>query len=137
MSRAAIETLLKNDSTLAGKVVAVENQWDIKERPSHTGRFIILRWEEPNSFGAVKRSSRLLTVCVHSPKEFSTDFEAIDQILDRVDKLFDPIEHLVGSDGYTITEIQNSGRSSDFYDEAFNTVYRTGAYAVLYRRSTG
>ena len=146
MSRAAIETLLETDTTLAGldEVSSyIFNQHDIVERPRHDGVFIVLRWEESTVFSqtytgmndGIGRAPRVLTVWVHSPIEVSTDFEFIDEILDRIDQLFSPIEHLEGSDGYTVTQVQFAGRSGDLKDEGFMTVTRNATYSVLYRRS--
>lgn len=146
MSRAAIEILLQNDATLAGYGVAqnaIFNQHDIDERPRNDGPFIVIRWEESTFFtqsytgmtNGLDRAPRMLTLCVHSPLEVSTDFDAIDHIIDRIDEMFKEVEQLDGPDGNTITTIRNSGRSGDLKDEEWMTVYRNAAYAVLYRRS--
>lgn len=146
MSRALIEELLTTDAELIALGIdedAVFNQHDIDERPFANRRFIVLRWEEATNFSqsytgmrnGLNRAPRMLTIWVHSPIKFSTDFEAIDQILDRIDLIFDAVEGVAGSDGYTVTVIRNSGRSGDLKDEGWQTITRNGAYAVLYRRT--
>lgn len=146
MSRALIEILLWSDPILNEMGIdntTVFNQHDIDERPFDDRRFIVLRWEEATNFSqsytgmrnGLNRAPRMLTVWVHSPIKYSTDFEAIDQILDRIDLIFDHVEGAEGSDGYTVTLIRNSGRSADLKDEGWQTVTRNGAYAVLYRRT--
>ena len=81
------------------------------------------------------RAPRVMTLWVHSLEEVSTDFEHIDQIIDRIDFLFADLEDSPGSDGYTITQIRNSGRSGDLEDEVLRTVARNASYSVLYRRT--
>lgn len=146
MSRALIETLLKTDPTLAGLGLEpqfVLNQHDIIERPRDDGLFAVIRWEESQIFSqnytgmnnGIARAPRMLTIWIHSPMEWSTDFEAIDQVLDRIDAMFDPIEDEPGSDGYSITNIGNGSRSGDLKDEGLMTVTRNAAYRVLYRRT--
>ena len=141
MSRAYIETTIGSDSTLAGLGIddtSVFNQHDIDERPKNNSRFIVLRWEELVLSGiatSLERGARNLSIWVHSPKEVSTDFDAIDKILDRIDELLGAIENAAGSDGYTITTVSKAGRSADLYDEGFNTVGRSALYRVLYRRT--
>lgn len=145
MSRALIETLLKTDPTLAGLGINDGNvfpQHDLKSRPK-TDNFIVIRWEESTQFSqtytgmsnGLSRAPRVLTLWVHSLQEVSTDFEHIDKIIDRIDYLFSQLENSPGTDGYTITEIRNSGRSGDLEDEVLNTVSRNASYAVLYRRT--
>lgn len=145
MSRALVETLLKSDPTLAGLGIdagSVLTQHDLKKRPT-TDHFIVIRWEESTQFtqtytglsNGLSRAPRVLTLWVHSLEEVSTDFEHIDQIIDRIDYLFSEIEDEPGSDGYTITTIRNSGRSGDQEDEVLKTVVRNASYAVLYRRT--
>lgn len=145
MSRALIETMLKSDATLAGLGVdedSVFTQHDLKERPK-TDIFVVVRWEESMNFAqtytgmsnGLTRAPRVLTIWVHSLEEVSTDFEHIDQIIDRIDNMFAEVEDEPGTDGYTITTIRNSGRSGDLEDEVLRTVTRNASYAVLYRRT--
>ena len=145
MSRALIEQLLTTDATLAGLGIdanSVFNQHDLRERPK-TDHFIVIRWEESTQFSqaytgmanGLTRAPRVMTLWVHSLEEVSTDFEHIDQIIDRIDFLFADLEDSPGSDGYTITQIRNSGRSGDLEDEVLRTVARNASYSVLYRRT--
>lgn len=146
MSRALIEQLLTTDAELNAMGInsdTVFNQHDIDERPFDDRRFIVLRWEEATNFSqsytgmrnGINRAPRMLTIWVHSYSKWSTDFEAIDSILDRIDDIFDSVIGQPGSDGYTVTVIRNSGRSGDLKDDGWQTVTRNGAYAVLYRRT--
>ena len=146
MSRALIETLLRNDATLAGLGISdefVSPQHDLNEVPRQDGLFIVVRWEESTLFNqnytgmgnGISRAPRVLTLWVHSPRKFGTNFELIDQVIDRIDDIFAEIEDEPGTDGYSITTIRNSGRSGDLDDEVLNTVTRNAAYTVLYRRT--
>lgn len=146
MSRALIETLLGTDPTLAGLGISDEYvipQHDLNEIPRKDGLFIVIRWEESTLFNqtytgmgnGLSHAPRVLTIWVHSPREWSTDFEQIDQVIDRIDEIFFQLEDVPGSDGYTVTTIRNSGRSGDLEDEVLRTVTRNAAYDVLYRRT--
>ena len=145
MSRALIETLLKSDATLTEiglPANRIFTQHDFKEVPQ-SGLFLVIRWEESTNFSqtytgmgnGISRAPRVLTLWVHSPKDWKTDFELIDQVIDRIDNMFAEIEDQPGTDGYSITSIRNAGRSGDLDDEALNTVVRNAAYSVLYRRT--
>lgn len=146
MSRAYIEELIGNDTTLAGLGITPEYvipQQDLREIPRKDGLFIVIRWEESTIFSqnytgmsnGLSRAPRLLSIWVHSPICWSTDFERIDRVLDRIDSLFSEIEQADGDDGYTITTIGNASRSGDLEDEYLMTVTRNAAYRVLYRRT--
>lgn len=146
MSRALIEQLLWQDSILPNYGIdqdAVFNQHDINERPFDDRPFVVIRWEEATNFSqsytgmgnGLDRAPRMMTLWVHLPKQRGTDFQYIDTILDRVDEIFDSVEDMAGSDGYSITTIRKSGRSGDLFDEHFQTAVRNAAYAVLYRRT--
>lgn len=141
MSRALVETLLTTDEALAALGIdetSVFNQNDVMERPKNDGPFIIVRWEEVTLSGLAPRlgrGSRLLTIWVHSPKEISTDFNALDEIIEAIDALLLPLENEAGTDGYSITNVRKSGVSGDLYDEGLNTVTRNAGYGVLYHRT--
>jgi len=143
MSRAGILTALRNYSPLTSVVPAnaIVPNYSRDERPSKDGPFIIIRWEESTLYSqtytgmsnGLDRAPRTITVWAHVPRENTTDFWVLDNILNLVDDALVYLEHVDGGDGYTITCVRKSGRSRDLVDEGYNTITRNAAYGVLSR----
>jgi hypothetical protein len=116
----------------------------VDERPTHSGPFMILKWEESTvytssysgSLNGIQRAPRTLTVWVHIPWDDTREFDLIDTILNRVDKVLTAMEHVVGQDGYTVTLANPAGRSGNLSDEGFKTITRNAVFGVLYRLQT-
>jgi len=146
MSRAAVFDAIANDTILNSLGInnlTVKTNHTFTDRPNFDGPFIVLRWEESTIYSqtytgmrnGLDRAPRTLTVWTHIPKEVSDDYTRIDTILDRIDAIFDGMEHVIGSDGYTVTNIRKSGRSGDLNDDELGTIVRNAAYGVLSRKS--
>ena len=144
MSRAAVFDALSGDTALNALGISEDTifpNFSSDTRPVGNGAFLILRWEESTLYSqtytgmqnGLNRAPRVLTVWAHIPIEVSTDFVRIDQILDSVDEVLLPMEHVEGSDGMTVTCIRPSGKSADQKDEGYNTITRNAAYGVLSR----
>jgi hypothetical protein len=147
MTVQAIFDTLTRDSELNALGINESNVFEaqsVDERPVHEGPFIILRWEEPtnytqsysSSLNGIHRAPRTLTVWVHISWDETREFDLIDTILDRVDKVLDEMEHVPGQDGYTVTVASTAGRSGNLSDEGFKTITRNAVFGVLYRRET-
>lgn len=144
MSRAAIYDALTTDHALSHLGInddTVFANYSLDEPPLDTGPFLILRWENQDSpvfFDPSKNvvpNTRNLTVWAHYPMSLSTDFNKLDAILDSVDAVLSKMEQVKGLDGETVTSVRVFGRSSDFKDEAFQTISRNALYQVLSRKS--
>lgn len=149
MSRDAVYRAIVDDeelNELGINVSTVFPNYASDDRPSDSGLFLILRWESQPYLGAstlggfgsgtgMGRGARDLTIWAHLPKEESSDFTRLDAVLDRLDELFREMEHVAGADGYTLTCIRPTGRSSDFRDNGFDTITRNAGYKVLARRT--
>lgn len=138
MSRAAVFEALTNDLTLNSLGIdstTVFINYSLDEKPSVVGPFVILRWgnEDSPPFGDV-RAPRDLTIWVHYPLELGPNFMMIDTRLDAIDDVLKNMEHVVGSDGQTVTCVRRTGRSGDLKDEGFQTICRNSAYQVLSRK---
>lgn len=145
----AIYDLLANDSELQslsvnGVLVPIHEIQSLDSKPVYDDYFIILKWQENTRYSqsyvgnsnGISRSARNLEVWVHISLDKTRKYGTIDKILDRIDKLFDNVEHLVGQDGQTITSIGNGSRSGNLTDDGWKTATRNAVYGVLYRRST-
>lgn len=139
MARDAIYSLLKNDTQLAalgGDGFTVVANFTADQRPNDTGAFLVLRWGTTDYASEVQTSGPWhFDVWVHIPSALSTDYVRIDNILDRVDALFeianDADSELAGADGRTVTVIVPEGRSGDLEDEGYMTICRRASYQVL------
>lgn len=133
MSRAAVFTALTTDPTLNLLGITestVFPNWASKERPSSTGPFLILRWQE-DTLQVNLEGPRILEVWAHIPMELSTDYGRIDEILYFVSQALVGLVHKTGSDGFTVTMVDYQGKSPDFYDSAYNTISRNVSFGVL------
>lgn len=133
MSRAAVFTALTTDPTLNLLGITestVFPNWASKERPSSTGPFLILRWQE-DTLQVNLEGPRILEVWAHIPMEISTDYGRIDEILYFVTQALIGLVHKPGADGFTVTSVDYQGKSPDFYDSAYNTINRNASFGVL------
>lgn len=133
-ARAAVYTLLATDGLLQDLGVAYGNVWpaqalDVAPRNS---RFLILRWEETNVAPGRGSESEILTVWAHCPREMSTDFVPLREILNRVTEILTSAAHITGADG-TLTCVDYNGMSPDLNDEGYKTITKNAAYTVVAR----
>ena len=98
--------------------------------PRHA-RFLILRWEEVTS-AFRKAEHEILTVWAHCPREMSTDYVPLLEILNRVTEILTSAVHVTGTDG-TLTLVDYNGMSPDFNDEGYKTISKNAAYTVVSR----
>lgn len=149
MSRDVIWNVITTDTELNALGIdssAVFPNYANDKRPRDDGPFIILRWENQSYLGAstlggfgsgtgMGRGPRDLTVWAHLPREISSDFTRLDEILDRLDDILSPLEHVDGDDGYTLTCVRATGRGGDSTDDGYSTITRNAGYKVLSRRT--
>jgi hypothetical protein len=132
-ARAAVYSLLATDGPLQDLGVAYGNIWPAQalDTAPRNSRFLILRWEEvTRAFGRVE--SEVLTIWAHCPREISTDFVPLVEILNRVTDILAGAVHEPGSDG-TLTCVDYNGMSPDLNDEGYKTITKNAAYKVVAR----
>lgn len=132
-ARAAVFSLLATDGDLQDLGVAYGNIWPAQslDTAPRNSRFLILRWEETTvAFG--RTGSEVLTVWAHCPREISTDFAPLDEILNRVTEILISAEHAPGADG-VLTCVGYNGKSPDLNDEGYKTITKNAAYTVVSR----
>jgi hypothetical protein len=93
--------------------------------------FVVIRWEEKTAEFDT-RGSQFMSVWVHDK---SRSYDTINAVLKRVTELITSAVHLVGADGFTLTQATYTGESSDLYDDGFHTVVRYHSYRVSSRLS--
>ena len=146
MTVIAVYDLLANDPVLNSFGIdgsRIDEMQSIDTRPKHDGMFIVLSWEETTLYSqtyaglynGIDRAPRVLKVSVHESWHNTRDYDPIDKVLKQVDKLFDQVELLAGSDGVTVTSIRKAGRSRNMLDEGWETITRNAVYGVLYHDS--
>ena len=139
MSRAAVfEAITSNEDLNALGITqdSVFHNYTLEERPISSGPFMILRWGEIDSppFRGVKSPVRL-TLWTHWPLEETNDFSKIDKIIDICDHVLGEMVDDSGVDGYTVTCVRPTGRSSDLKDDGFQTITKNAGYEVLSRKT--
>lgn len=133
-ARAAVYTLLSTDGQLQALGVPYGNIWPAQslDTAPRNGRFLILRWEELTLAPGRGSKSEVLTVWAHCPREMSTDFVPLVEILNRVTELLTSAVHMPGADG-TLTCVDYNGMSPDLNDEGYKTITKNAAYTVVAR----
>lgn len=111
--------------------------YDGDQRPSDK-MFIVIRWETEDidlrgDDGTFARGPRHVVIWVHMYREFSTDFNRIDTVIEGLDALLTDIINRAGSDGRTVTLIEPEGHSRDLRDDTYETFCRSTAFKVLDR----
>lgn len=106
------------------------------ETPDTRTHLIIIDMQEANSaFGAVSainKAPRIMEISVHISWDVSRDFRAIDHILNRIDAILLPMEHVTGSDDIRVTCIAKQARTRNLQDDGWRTITRHATYGVLY-----
>lgn len=149
MSRDAIYQAIVTNSDLNALGVNQDRvfpNYAADHRPTDSGVFLILRWEAQPFLGASRlggfgsgtgmgRGARDLTIWAHLPREESSDYTRLDDVLDIIDGAIIDLVHVPGEDGYTLTLVRPTGRSADLTDAGFDTITRNAGYKVLTRRT--
>lgn len=134
-ARAAVQSLLVGDLEPEGKLALLGFQKAYASNSVDTPaehKFIIVRWEETNpQFG--DRGPQRMTVWAHTRDH---DYSDIDSALERVKLLVTRSVHLVGGDGWVLTQADWRGDSQDLVDDGFGTLTRNSSFDVVSRYAT-
>jgi len=144
MSRAAVYDSIVNDATLQGMgfdSAHVMANYDGEQRPEIAFSeaqfmFIVIRWGgqvfDPRMF----RGPWLFDVWVHMAQEYSSDFNRIDTVIERLDDVFTNILDTPGADGRSVTCIDLAARSKDLSDPVYQTFCKSASYKMISRQTT-
>lgn len=95
-------------------------------------KFIIVRWGEHTQAFA-QRGPRRVNIWFHDRDQ---DYMKIDDAVKVVKGLLDGAVHVVGTDGWVITQADWRGDSQDLIDDGFKTQTRYSGYDVVSRYDT-
>jgi hypothetical protein len=132
MSRAAVYYLLTHDGVLnaLGIQPATVYQTNTVDNPD-VKPFVVIRWET-KTVSFEKRGSQSLSIWAHDDRG---DYSRIDSILERVIDILLSAEHVVGTDGYTLTCARYLSTSDDFWDDGYQTITRYCTFSIVSRAS--
>ncbi len=114
--------------------------FDGDQTPAGAGNFkmfMVIRWgvedAPPWRVPSAPNGPRHFDIWVHMPREMSTDYVHIDNVLNLLDSVFEDIINTPGDDGYTLTLIEPEGKSRDLRDDGYQTLCRQASYLMLSR----
>jgi hypothetical protein len=131
-AHAAVFQLIHTDAILNSVYLINESRvWnaqalDTMPRKGHT---VVLRWEESTRQRGGFGDREVLTIWVHAARESTTDYGAINEILDRIEEILLNAINIQGADG-VLTQVIYNGRSPELNDEGYKTIVRNAAFLV-------
>lgn len=137
MARAAVLTLLRNDSqlaTLGGTGFVIAPNFSGDQAPNLAGAFMVIRWGVNDQMSMPVRGPHHFDLWVHLPIAVSTDYVRIDNMIDRCDQIFGAVEDTdqpVAGDGWVLDYVGFQGRGPDFKDPGYETICRRASYYAL------
>lgn len=142
MMPSVLYELLANDSELAdllGDGNRIFELQSVDERPIDGGYFVIFDMQETvigiQSGDAPHLGEQTFQIWVHTPLDEEREYNDINAILNRIDELLLPIEHVTGDDGIRVTGVRLYSRSKNTRDPGWDTITRFGLYGVLFDQS--
>jgi hypothetical protein len=138
MSRAAVLSLLRTDTTLATLEpgIVVNPEYSLDQRPSGTAPYITVCWRTTDFAAEIQdNGADHFELWVHLPIKLGTDFGRVIAIIDRCDDIFKQVVEdgspVVGADGRQLDYIGFEGRGIDFTDEGPQTICKSASYYAL------
>lgn len=135
MSRAAVYNLLVGDTQLSALGITASTIFSVASMDTapRTQPFVVLRWSNLNVRWnmANQRGKQNLQVWAH---DHGGDYGRIVSVLDRVFDILTNASHIVGSDGYIMTQADWRGESEDLKDDGLKTITRNSAWEIVSRK---
>jgi hypothetical protein len=126
-ARAAVQTLLENDSILSGIGVGAVYAANSVDTPPED-LFMTVHWDE-QAWAFKQHGAETLVIWVHDRQR---DFGRIDAAIKRMITIFEDAVHVAGADG-TLTSARWTGTSRDLFDDGYNTVTKNVSFAAVSR----
>lgn len=141
----AIFEAITQDNTLSTLGINEDRVYEMQsinqdETPDANTHFVVIDMQESTVFSqtyagmgnGITKAPRVMDIAVHISWDISRDYQPIDHILNQIDRVLCPIEHVTGSDGIRVTCIAKSGRGRNLQDDGWRTITRHATYSVLY-----
>lgn len=130
-ARATLFKVLSEDATLLSlgvERVYASGSLDSPEEDT----FLVLRQETSEPPAYALRAVEHVTVWVHSK---GGDYGPVDAILEQVKTVIQGQVHVLGEDGWSLTQADWRGDSPDLVDGGFHTLTRNADFAIVSRRA--
>lgn len=135
-ARAALATLISTDPQMNMLGIEEENVFggNATDTPARDKMFVVCRWEEVSK--SAMMSVYLASVWFHIPQEVERDYGKIDLAILRLKELMRTVEHLVGSDGWSLISASWTGDSADQFDDGYNSLNRYTQFRCACRNTS-
>lgn len=135
-ARAAVYSLLVGDSTLSALGIGVSNIFSSNgtDDPPADQPFLFIRWGLTQTrWGVANQPGKtFMELWAH---DHGGSYARINAILERCKEILEPATHVVGSDGYVLTQVDWRGTSEDLVDDGYKTLTRNHGYEVVSRKA--
>lgn len=129
-ARAAVYTLLHDDPTVISLGAAQVYAANAVDSPPEEC-FVVIKWEDTDRVYGNRRTC-YVAVWVH---DRNRDYSRIGDVLQRVEDLLTSTVHLVGEDGWTLTQADWLGQGPDLYDGGYETCTRYSNFTIVSRKT--
>ena len=132
MSRAAVYSLTKNDPII-GTLIKDVQAFAAVDTPRKAERpFIVIKWGNTAPGAVRSRGPVPVTFWVY---DTSRDYAVITAVIERLKAVMADAIHVVGEDGWTLSQAQWESESEDLYDDIYECIVRTVTFTIVTRPS--
>lgn len=134
-ARAAVFSLLSGDAELTAMGFGPDRIWPAfaLDTSPRTGKWLVLRWgSSPGRFGAVGGATALVVWAYQAQAE-SREYGPLTAALVRVCDVLTIQQHVVGDDGWVLTQADFRGFSDDLFDAGYDAIAKNAAFTAVCR----
>jgi len=131
-----VYSLLVGDTELSALGIGASNIFpsNATDDPPATQPFLFIRWEETSPRWGLSNSPGKTSMSLWA-HDHGGSYNRINLILERCKEILEAASHVVGSDGYILTQVDWRGASGDLVDDGYKTLTRNHGYEVVSRKA--